>query len=311
MSDMVKGEPQTDAPLASSNVRVNADALFESDVESLRVRAQVSPNMTVQVEDDNSRAYVQGNTALDFAGGNSPTFTAPVNAGEKRLDLLTLDSSRVLAIVTGTPTTGTPSPPDYPSDKMVLAEIFLRKDMASIKNTDDATNGYIFKARSPVFNLGGGVPAGASMPYGGAAAPTGWLLCDGSAVSQSTYAALFAVIGTTCGNPGGGNFNVPDLRGRFPLGKDNMGSSSANRVPDSQAENSGQGSGASNKLIEHSHSHNHDIDLRADTTIADGIAKGTTGVPTGTDTTDTDATNAGSGSSSMNPYLTLNYIIKK
>ena len=154
MSDMVKGEPQTDAPLASASVRTNLDALNESDVESLRVRAQTTPGMTVAVEDDNNRAYVDANTALDYAGGNSPSFTAPLNASEKQIDILTLDKDGVLAITSGTPTTGTPTPPTYPTDKMVLAEIFLRNGMASIKNTDDATNGYIFKARTPVFNLG-------------------------------------------------------------------------------------------------------------------------------------------------------------
>ena len=59
---------------------------------------------------------------------------------------------------------------------------------------------------------GGSTPVGAIMPYGGSTAPTGWLLCDGSAVSRTTYAALYAVIGTTYGS-GDGNttFNLPDL----------------------------------------------------------------------------------------------------
>jgi hypothetical protein len=55
--------------------------------------------------------------------------------------------------------------------------------------------------------------------YGGNTAPTGWLLCDGTAVSQTTYADLFAVIGCNFGCSGG-NFNLPDLRGRFLRGRD-------------------------------------------------------------------------------------------
>jgi microcystin-dependent protein len=67
--------------------------------------------------------------------------------------------------------------------------------------------------------------------YGGTSAPTGWLLCYGQAISRTTYAALFAVIGTTYGSGDGSTtFNVPDLRGRFPLGQDDMGGSAANRV---------------------------------------------------------------------------------
>jgi microcystin-dependent protein len=55
--------------------------------------------------------------------------------------------------------------------------------------------------------------------YGGATAPTGWLLCNGAAVSRTTYAALFAVISTDYGvGDGSTTFNVPDLLGRVPLG---------------------------------------------------------------------------------------------
>ena len=63
-----------------------------------------------------------------------------------------------------------------------------------------------------------GVNTGIVVPWGSASIPSGFLLCDGQSVSQATYAALFAVIGTTYGNPGGGNFNVPDLRDRTIVG---------------------------------------------------------------------------------------------
>jgi len=60
---------------------------------------------------------------------------------------------------------------------------------------------------------------GVILPYGGASAPTGFLLCDGSAVSRTTYATLFGVISTTYGaGDGSTTFNVPDLRSSFPLG---------------------------------------------------------------------------------------------
>jgi microcystin-dependent protein len=59
------------------------------------------------------------------------------------------------------------------------------------------------------------------MAYAASTAPTGWLLCDGSAVSRTTYAALFAVISTTWGSGDGSTtFNVPDLRGQFLRGFD-------------------------------------------------------------------------------------------
>lgn len=65
-------------------------------------------------------------------------------------------------------------------------------------------------------------PSGSMMMYAGAAAPTGWLLCDGSAVDRTTYAALYAALGGASSPWGEGDgsttFNLPDMRGRVPLG---------------------------------------------------------------------------------------------
>ncbi len=63
-------------------------------------------------------------------------------------------------------------------------------------------------------------PAGSIMAYGGTTAPTGWLLCDGTSYSRTTYLTLFTAIGTSFGAVPD-NFNVPDLRGRFLRGTDN------------------------------------------------------------------------------------------
>jgi microcystin-dependent protein len=70
---------------------------------------------------------------------------------------------------------------------------------------------------------GSTLPTGALMPYAGATAPTGYLLCDGSSISSSTYLALHAVLSNTYGGSaytgaGALSFNLPDLRGRLPMG---------------------------------------------------------------------------------------------
>ena len=63
------------------------------------------------------------------------------------------------------------------------------------------------------------VPAGTIVAFGNTTAPTGYLACNDAAVSRTTYARLFATIGTSFGvGDGSGNFNVPDLRDRVPLG---------------------------------------------------------------------------------------------
>lgn len=69
--------------------------------------------------------------------------------------------------------------------------------------------------------LNGLTPSGAIMQYAGTAAPTGWLLCDGSNVNRSTYSDLFAVVGTTYGSGDGSTtFGLPNLKGRIPVGLD-------------------------------------------------------------------------------------------
>ena len=92
----------------------------------------------------------------------------------------------------------------------------------------------------------GVLPAGAVIPYAGSAAPAGWLLCGGQAVSRSDYAALFAIIGTTYGvGNGSTTFNLPDLRGRVVAGEDDMGGTAANRLTSGNSGIAGTTLGAS------------------------------------------------------------------
>ena len=83
------------------------------------------------------------------------------------------------------------------------------------------SNGTTWQSTAPAAATG--LPTGALMPYAGASAPTGYLLCDGSSVSSSSFLALHAVISNTYGGSAytggaGLNFTLPDLRGRLPMG---------------------------------------------------------------------------------------------
>lgn len=67
----------------------------------------------------------------------------------------------------------------------------------------------------------GGTPTGAVFEYTGATAPFGYLFCDGSSLLRSDYPALFTALGgasSEWGLPDGTHFNVPDFRGRMPVG---------------------------------------------------------------------------------------------
>lgn len=88
-------------------------------------------------------------------------------------------------------------------------------------------NGDVIKV-TPTLTLddaeGHSVESGVITAFGGAAAPTGWHLCNGAAISRTTFASLFAAIGTAYGaGDGSTTFNVPNLQQRFPLGKATSG----------------------------------------------------------------------------------------
>lgn len=85
--------------------------------------------------------------------------------------------------------------------------------------TEYQQEGTPFGAKEAMQLYDGIVPPGMIAPYAGKTAPEGWLLCDGSAVSRTTYANLYAAIGTTYGAGNGSTtFTLPDLRGRVPAG---------------------------------------------------------------------------------------------
>lgn len=73
-----------------------------------------------------------------------------------------------------------------------------------------------------------GVPVGTIIAYAGTSVPSGWLVCDGSSQSTSTFAVLFAAVGYTYGGSGS-NFSLPDLKGRVAVG-DGQGSGLTNRT---------------------------------------------------------------------------------
>lgn len=85
-------------------------------------------------------------------------------------------------------------------------------------STLDAAKAYTDTAVSQVSPSGTSIPVGVIQTYAGTSAPSGWLLCDGSAVSRSTYSALFTLIGTSYGvGNGSTTFNLPNPDGNVNL----------------------------------------------------------------------------------------------
>lgn len=90
---------------------------------------------------------------------------------------------------------------------------------------------FVFDGTNVIVDNASATPAGAVTAFAMSTAPAGWLECDGSAISRTTYATLFTAIGTTFGTGDGSTtFNIPDLRGYFVRGWANAGAIDPARV---------------------------------------------------------------------------------
>ena len=154
------------------------------------------------------------------------------------------------------------------------------------------------------------VPTGAVLPFAGPSAPSTFLLCDGSAVSRSTYSALYALVGTTFGaGDGASTFNVPDLRGRVPVGVDGA-AGRLSSVPDTLGQSGGEERHA--LTIAELPSHTHALDARYGYTPAGSAGQGIEAQAGGGTNGGqaTQATGSGTAHNVMQPFQVVNYIIK-
>lgn len=177
-------------------------------------------------------------------------------------------------------------------------------------------------------------PPGVIVPFGGNLAPEGWLLCDGSIVLKSEFNLLWQTIGHNFLDPalladnGVGTFALPDMRGRFPLGLDNMNGRSADRVTSTAADAVGNSLGAEETQIALENLPEHEHDLRGESGAQYYVTRDISGEPVDQEAIQYDAptgTLAGQALPSsggvkttgtlgeplnvMNPYLAVNYII--
>ena len=162
-----------------------------------------------------------------------------------------------------------------------------------------------------------GVNTGIVVPWGSASIPSGFLLCDGTSYSTSTYAALFAVIAYTYGGSGA-NFNVPDLRDRTVAGVSNTKNLAqaigANTVTPTGnvGGNAASTTLATTQIASHSHSGGGGGAVHPSMCSGPPFMGGTTGATGGGQghTHTLSATFSGSANSVLQPTLVMNYIIK-
>ena len=153
------------------------------------------------------------------------------------------------------------------------------------------------------------LPVGAIMPFGSDTIPDNWLLCDGSAVSRTTYQQLFNTIGTTYGTGDGfTTFNLPNLQGKIPVGKN---------ANDTDFDTLGETGGEKTHTltINEMPSHNHQREQTGRALYWDENLTEIGGLTSGVNVQiswNRDTTNTGGSQphNNLQPYIVQNYIIK-
>ena len=154
-----------------------------------------------------------------------------------------------------------------------------------------------------------GIPTATIVPWSSASVPSGFLECDGAAVSRSTYSALFAIVGTTYGaGDGASTFNLPDLQDNVALGKSGTKALASTGGAENVA--SANATLSTAQLA----SHNHGLPQRASHSNVNRINLNYGNDGRYQNTTNVNNTGSGSGHqhnlSTLQPYLTVIYIIK-
>ena len=174
-----------------------------------------------------------------------------------------------------------------------------------------------------------GIPTATIVPWSSSSVPSGFLECNGAAVSRSTYSALFAIIGTTYGaGDGASTFNVPDLQDNVAIGKSGTKALASTGGANTVAASGTVGGSTANatlstaQLASHSHTSNfnrpggtnpspENINVQTQTRSPSPgtLTSNNTGSGTG-HSHNMSATFSGTATSVVQPYLTLIYIIK-
>ena len=157
-------------------------------------------------------------------------------------------------------------------------------------------------------------PAGGIQAYAGSSSPTGWLICDGSAVSRTTYSDLFAVISTTYGvGDGSSTFNLPNISGRVIAGKEASATLLTSGGSGVDGATLGSTGGSETHTLDETEmpTHSHDTSDRYDTG-SDGSGSGSRARDNAITTLARTTTTAGGDQPHQNtqPTIVLNYIIK-
>ncbi|MBH8566701.1 tail fiber protein [Nostoc sp. CENA67] len=180
--------------------------------------------------------------------------------------------------------------------------------LSNSNNTRIANTAYVDSAIAAI----GVVPIGGTIAWITNSAPSKWLICDGRAISRTTYAALYAVVGAIFGSGDGSTtFNLPDLRGRVPVGADSSTlQGAASRITASNTLGASAGAQTHTLITNEIPPHAHPKSVSGG--VADGSSKSAmtdiVGTTAGANVV-TANTGGGAAHNNLQPYLIINWII--
>jgi microcystin-dependent protein len=249
------------SPVFSSNVTISANtsgpALLVTQTgagAAIRVQDSADPDSSPFVVDTTGQVGIGTATpanALDLAGGAIQISTSggtarTVMSADSTDSIFSVNDDRNFTVKTNTVT------------RMTVNSTAATTTVPVVLPSDPTT---ALQATTKQYVDLIGNPAGIIAPFAGTTAPAGWLKCEGQAVSQTTYAALYAAIGATwnTGGEGAGNFRLPDLRGMFVRGTGTNATGSS-----SGAVGPSVGAYAADTYLNHTHTdsgHTHTINI--------------------------------------------------
>ena len=224
-----------------NGTNANKDLRWDESVDSLEfddsVKATFGADGDLQIYHDGTNSSIKNTTGdlyIDDAGGN---IYIQAKAGEQSIvafadgavDLYHDNSKKLETTAAGVTVTGTCTATAFAGDGSALTGVTA-------------------------------VPAGAVVAWTTGSAPTGWLICDGSAVSRSTYSGLFGVISDDYGaGDGSSTFNLPDYRGEFLRGVDGGRAVDPDRASRTDRGDSTTGDNVGTNQGHEFFSHNHSL----------------------------------------------------
>jgi microcystin-dependent protein len=168
-------------------------------------------------------------------------------------------------------------------------------------NTDDNVGLFWTKGNADELLLS---TPGVIFPYAGSSAPAGYLLCDGASLVRTSYADLFAIIGTTYGSADASHFTLPNLKGKVIVGLN-----ASETEFDTLGETGGEKTHTLITAEIPAHTHTYRTINNSGSINSGGQIKADEATSTGS-TPSTASAGSDGAHNNLQPYITLNYIIK-